>query len=150
MTWQFNNAGRPTKSWRLYQRREADFTQAEQQVAATYSNSGRPACRAGVLLRNMILQHLYGLTDPQVEEQIKDRLSTKDSSSWTLTRRCPMKQPSAASASGSLNVICMSNCWELLNSQLEAKGYIKSKRTTLVDATIVESSHRKIARSRKL
>ncbi len=42
--------------------READFTQAEQQVAATYSNSGRPACRAGVLLRIMILQHLYGLT----------------------------------------------------------------------------------------
>jgi hypothetical protein len=35
----------------------------------------RPACRVGVLLRVMILQHLYGLSDPQAEEQLKDRLS---------------------------------------------------------------------------
>ncbi len=29
----------------------------------------------GVLLRVMLLQHLYGLSDPQAEEQLKDRLS---------------------------------------------------------------------------
>jgi hypothetical protein len=40
-----------------------------------YSQGGRPDCRAGVLLRGMILQHLYGLSDPQAEEQLKDRLS---------------------------------------------------------------------------
>src|SRR6202046_481836 len=55
--------------------REVDFSVAEQRVAATYGTGGRPACRVGVLLRIMILQHLYGLSDPQVEEQIKDRLS---------------------------------------------------------------------------
>ncbi|MGD0259973.1 MAG: transposase [Verrucomicrobiota bacterium] len=27
------------------------------------------------VLRVMILQHLYGLSDPQAEEQLKDRLS---------------------------------------------------------------------------
>jgi hypothetical protein len=31
--------------------------------------------RVGVLLRVMILQHLYGLSDPQAEIQINDRLS---------------------------------------------------------------------------
>jgi transposase len=55
--------------------REVDFSPAEERVAATYSEGGRPACRVGVLLRVMILQHLYGLSDPQAEEQIKDRLS---------------------------------------------------------------------------
>ena len=55
--------------------REVDFTAAEERVAATYSQGGRPACRVGVLLRVMILQHLYGLSDPQAEEQLKDRLS---------------------------------------------------------------------------
>jgi hypothetical protein len=44
--------------------REVDFTAAEAQVGATYREGGRPACRVGVLLRVMILQHLYGLSDP--------------------------------------------------------------------------------------
>src|SRR6187431_2301056 len=30
--------------------REVDFSEAEQRVAATYSQGGRPACRVGVLL----------------------------------------------------------------------------------------------------
>ena len=55
--------------------REVNFTEAEQRVAATYGPGGRPACRVGILLRVMILQHLYGLSDPQAEEQLKDRLS---------------------------------------------------------------------------
>jgi len=50
--------------------REVDFTEAETRVAATYSHGGWPACRVGVLLRVMILQHLYGLSDPQAEEQL--------------------------------------------------------------------------------
>src|SRR5579872_1032152 len=55
--------------------REVDFSEAERRVAATYGTGGRPACRVGVLLRVMILQHIYNLSDPQAEEQVKDRLS---------------------------------------------------------------------------
>src|SRR5271156_1964072 len=55
--------------------REVDFSEAEKRVAATYLQGGRPAHRVGVLLRVMILQHLYGLSDPQAEEQVQDRLS---------------------------------------------------------------------------
>src|SRR6516162_216359 len=86
--------------------RVVNFTEAEEQIAATYSQGGRPACRVGVLLRVMILQHLYGLSDPQAEEQLKDRLSFQKF------------------------------------EQLEARGYIV-KRTTLVDATLVESSRKR-------
>ncbi|MBI3874761.1 MAG: transposase [Verrucomicrobia bacterium] len=53
---------------------EMVFTAVEERAAA-YSHGGRPACRVGVLLRVMILQHLYVLSDPQAEEQLKDRLS---------------------------------------------------------------------------
>ena len=55
--------------------REVDFSAAEQRVAATYGQGGRPACHVGLLLRVMILQHLYGLSDPQAEEPLRDRLS---------------------------------------------------------------------------
>ncbi len=44
-------------------------------MANTYATGGRPAYRPAVLLRVMILQHLYGLSDPFAELQIKDRLS---------------------------------------------------------------------------
>jgi transposase len=54
---------------------EVDFSPAESRVACTYSQGGRPACRVGLLLRIMILQHHYGLSDPQAKEQIKDRLN---------------------------------------------------------------------------
>src|SRR5882672_5294527 len=54
---------------------EVNVTEAEERVAATCGQGGRPACRVGVLLRVMILQHLYGLSDPQAEEQLNDRLS---------------------------------------------------------------------------
>ena len=55
--------------------RLVDFREAEQALEATYSSTGRPGHRVAVLLRVMILQHLYGLSDPQAEEQLKDRLS---------------------------------------------------------------------------
>ena len=42
--------------------REVDFSQAEQQVATTYAAGGRLQGIGGMLLRVMILQHLYGLS----------------------------------------------------------------------------------------
>ena len=52
-----------------------DFSEAERRLEATYSELGRPGHRAAVLLRVMLLQHLYGLSDPQAEAQLGDRLS---------------------------------------------------------------------------
>lgn len=54
---------------------EVDFSAAEARVATTCSHGGRPAARVGVLLRVMILQHPYGLSDLQAQVQLKDRLS---------------------------------------------------------------------------
>ena len=56
---------------------EVDFSEAEARIAVTYSEGGRTACRVGVLLCVMILQHLFGLSDPQAEEQLKDEVSAK-------------------------------------------------------------------------
>ena len=50
--------------------KEVDFTEAEERVATSYRSGGRPACRVGLLLRVMILRHLYGLSDPQAEIQL--------------------------------------------------------------------------------
>jgi IS5 family transposase len=122
--------------------REVDFSAAEQQVAATYNNGGRPACRVGVLLRIMILQHLYGLSDPQAEEQIKDRLSFQKFIHLDTHEAVPDETTICRFRQRLIQCHLHEQLLGMLNSQLEARGYIV-KRTALVDATSVESSRKR-------
>jgi len=122
--------------------REVDFSQAEAQVAATYSSGGRPACRVGVLLRVMILQHLYGLSDPQAEEQLKDRLSFQRFVQLDAQEAVPDETTICRFRQRLIECGLHEQLLSLLNQQLEARGYIV-KRTTLVDATLVESSRKR-------
>jgi len=122
--------------------REVDFGAAEQQVAATYSRGGRPAARVGVLLRVMILQHLYGLSDPQAEEQLKDRLSFQKFVQLDAHESVPDETTICRFRQRLIECGLHEELLGLLNTQLEARGYIV-KRTTLVDATLVESSRKR-------
>jgi transposase, IS5 family len=119
--------------------REVDFSEAEKRVAATYLEGGRPAHRVGVLLRVMILQHLYGLSDPQAEEQIKDRLSFQKFVQVDAHQSVPDETTICRFRNRLIQCGLHEQLLALLNRQLEARGYIV-KQTTLVDATIVESS----------
>jgi IS5 family transposase len=122
--------------------REVDFGEAEARVAATYSQGGRPACRVGVLLRVMILQHLYGLSDPQAEEQLKDRLSFQKFVQLDAGEGVPDETTICRFRQRLIECGLHEQLLLLLNTQLEARGYI-IKRTTLVDATLVESSRKR-------
>ena len=119
-----------------------NFTEAEQRVAATYSPGGRPACRVGVLLRIMILQHLYGLSDPQAEEQLKDRLSFQKFVQLDAQEAVPDETTICRFRQRLIECKLHEQLLELLNQQLETRGYIV-KRTTMVDATLVESSRKR-------
>jgi IS5 family transposase len=122
--------------------REVDFTAAEQRIAATYARGGRPACRVGVLLRVMILQHLYGLSDPQAEEQLRDRLSFQKFAQLDTHEAVPDETTICRFRQRLIACGLHEELLGLLNAQLEARGYIL-KRTTLVDATLLESSRRR-------
>jgi IS5 family transposase len=122
--------------------REVDFTQAETRVAATYRHGGRPACRVGVLLRVMILQHLYDLSDPQAEAQLKDRLSFQKFVQLDAHEAVPDETTICRFRQRLIDCGLHEQLLALLNTQLEARGYIV-KRTTLVDATLVQSSRKR-------
>src|SRR5215510_15584082 len=122
--------------------REVDFGPAEERVAATYSQGGRPACRVSLLLRIMILQHLYGLSDPQAEEQLKDRLSFQKFVQLDAHESVPDETTICRFRQRLIECGLHEKLLGLLNAQLEARGYIV-KRTTLVDATLVESSRKR-------
>jgi len=122
--------------------RVVNFTEAEQLVAATYGQGGRPACRVGVLLRVMILQHLYGLSDPQAEEQLRDRLSFQKFVQLDAQEAVPDETTICRFRQRLIECGLHEKLLGLLNTQLEKRGYIV-KRTTLVDATLVESSRKR-------
>jgi IS5 family transposase len=122
--------------------REVDFSEAETRISATYSKSGRPACRVAVLLRVMILQHLYGLSDPQAEEQLKDRLSFQKFVQLASDESVPDETTICRFRQRLIECGLHEDLLGLLNTQLEVRGYI-IKRTTLVDATLVESSRKR-------
>jgi len=125
--------------------REVDFSLAEKRLAATYGKGGRPACRVGVLLRIMILQHLYGLSDPQAEEQLKDRLSFQKFVQLDTHEAVPDETTICRFRQRLIDCGLHEQLLELLNTQLEERGYIV-KQTTLVDATLLQSSRKRPAR----
>lgn len=122
--------------------REVDFSSAEERVSQTYRNGGRPACRVGLLLRIMILQHLYGLSDPQAEEQLKDRLSFQKFVQLGTDECVPDETTICRFRQRLIECGLHEQLLGLLNQQLEERGYIV-KQTTLVDATIIESSRKR-------
>lgn len=122
--------------------REVDFAAAEERVAATCSAGGRPACRVGVLLRVMILQHLHGLSDPQAEEQLQDRLSFQKFVQLDAHETVPDETTICRFRQRLIQRGLHAELLVLLNAQLEARGYIV-KRVTLVDATLVESGRKR-------
>jgi IS5 family transposase len=122
-----------------------DFQPVEELLAQTYSRLGRPAHRPGVMLRIMVLQHLYGLSDPQAEEQLRDRLSFQKFVGLHAEEVVPDETAICRFRERLLACQLEERLLELVNSQLAAQGYLV-KRTVLVDATLVESSRKRPAR----
>jgi len=116
-----------------------DFSEAERRLEATYSELGRPGHRAAVLLRVMLLQHLYGLSDPQAETQLGDRLSFQKFVGLRSDEGVPDETTICRFRQRMIAANLQEELLQMLNDQLAAAGYLV-KRTMLVDATLVESS----------
>ena len=116
-----------------------DLSEADRRLEATYSELGRPGHRAAVLLRVMLLQHLYGLSDPQAEVQLGDRLSFQKFVGLRAGEAVPDETAICRFRQRMIAAGLHERLLELLNEQLATAGYLV-KRTTLVDATLVESS----------
>lgn len=119
-----------------------DFKEAETALEATYSATGRPGHRIAVMLRVMILQHLYGLSDPQAEEQLRDRLSFQKFVGLGAEEKVPDETSICRFRERLIKCSLHEQLLDQLNAQLEAAGYMV-RRTTLVDATLVESSRKR-------
>jgi IS5 family transposase len=121
-----------------------NFEEAQKAIEATYSTLGRPGHRVSVMLRIMILQHLYGLSDPQAEQQVGDRLSFQKFVGLGAQEQVPDETSICRFRERLIGCQMHERLLELLNHQLEAAGYMV-RRTTLVDATLIVSSRKRVS-----
>ena len=112
----------------------------EQLLSAVYAaGEGRPAYRPLVMLRALLLQQWYSLSDPELEEALSDRLSFRRFVGLSLEEEVPDHSTLSRYRSKLVERGLSAQVFAEINRQLERRG-LMVKRGTLIDASLVEAS----------
>lgn len=122
--------------------RALDWKPLEKALQAMYpASTGRPPCAPLALFKMSLLQHCYGLSDPQCEELVGDRLSWRRFVGLGLQDKVPDETTLVRFRQRLREHGLHEKLLGLVNRQLEEKGFIL-KTCTLVDATLLQASRR--------
>ena len=102
---------------------------------------GRPRHNPMLMVKSLFLQHFYGLSDPQLEEQLNDRLSFQRFVGLSLGNKAPDFTSFWKFKDELANAGLTDQLFDEVNRQLVQKGLLVRKGT-IVDATMVESTNR--------
>jgi len=127
--------------------RTLDWRPIEKALQAMYpATTGRPPCAPLALFKMSLLQHCYGLSDPQCEELVGDRLSWRRFVGLGLQDAVPDETTLVRFRQRLREHGLHENLLGLVNRQLQAKGLIL-KTCTLVDATLLQAARRAPAKT---
>lgn len=102
---------------------------------------GRPRHHPMLMVKALFLQHFYGLSDPQLQEQLNDRLSFQHFVGLSLGNKAPDFTSFWKFKDELVQAGLSDQLFEEVNRQLDEKGLFVRKGT-IVDATMVESTNR--------
>jgi len=118
-----------------------DWSKLEPQLEGTYSApKGRPSYPLLTLLKALMLQQWYGLSDPRTEEALSDSISFRRFVGLSLADTVP--DHSTLSRFRSQLGKRMEGLMGAVHTQLDARGLIV-RQGTLIDASFVQSSSKK-------
>lgn len=103
------------------------------------AGEGRPAYRPLVMVRALLLQQWYSLSDPELEEALSDRLSFRRFAGLSLEEEVPDHSTLSRFRSQLVKQGLSARVFDEINRQLERRG-LMVKRGTLIDATLVAAS----------
>ena len=100
---------------------------------------GRPGYPALLMFRALLLQSLYGLSDPGLEEALGDRLSFRRFVGLSLTDPVPDHTTICRFRAALVSAGLLDRLFAELDRQVEAAGLVL-KRGTMLDATLIETA----------
>ena len=109
---------------------------------------GRPRHDMLIMVKSMFLQHFYGLSDPQLEELLNDRLSFQQFVGLSMADKAPDFTSFWHFKDELAKAGLTDRLFEEVNRQLSAKGLFVRKGT-IVDATMVESTNRPMKKEKQ-
>ena len=109
---------------------------------------GRPRKNPLWMIKATFLQSLFSLSDPQLEDQLIDRLSFQRFAGINLDQEIPDFTTFWRFKESLSTHDLDARIFELINQQLEAKG-LMVKKGTIVDASIIPSSNRPLSNKKR-
>jgi transposase, IS5 family len=120
-----------------------DWASVEQLVAGIYAaRTGRPSWSPLTLVKSLLLQQWYGLSDPGLEEALGDRLSFRRFVGLSLDEGSPDHSTLSRFRKALRDRGLDKRLFEEIERQLGSKGLLV-KTGTLMDATLVEAAVKK-------
>lgn len=117
-----------------------DWPALESELASVYAApTGRPSYPVGLLLRALLLQAWYGLSDPAAEEAFRDRLSFRRLLGVALDQSTPDHNTLWRFREELVKRGLAERLLAAVNAQLAAQGMIL-RHGTLIDATLVAAN----------
>jgi transposase, IS5 family len=124
-----------------------DWKQIEAALHRMYpATTGHPPHPPVALFKMSLLQHCYGLSDPQCEELVRDRLSWRRFVGLSLQAQVPDETALVRFRQRLIRHGQQEKLLALVNRQLEGQGLIL-KTCTLVDATLLQAARRAPAKA---
>jgi len=126
-----------------------DWQPFEKKLAKLYHPSiGRPGYPPLMLFKALLLQQWYGLSDPEMEEAIGDRLSFQRFLRLSLHESVPDETTICKFRGLLARRGLTAKLFQRLNAQLEEKGLVV-RRGTLIDASLIKANAKPPAKGKE-
>ena len=130
-----------------------DWEQIHELVKPTNYTSaklgGRPPKDILSKIKMLFLQHLYNLSDPELEDQVNDRLSFQKFAGINYATTVPDYSTIWRFRERLIKLGLDQKLFELINKFIEDKGLFV-KKGTMVDATLLNSTNRPLSKEKRV
>lgn len=109
---------------------------------------GRPRKEVLMMSKILFVQHLYNMSDPELEDQLNDRLSFQRFVGLNMTSRVPDYTTIWRFRDALIQHGLLDGLFEMVIDECDKKGLV-IKRGTIVDSTIIASSTRPLSKDKR-
>jgi len=111
-------------------------------------HGGRPRKEILMMVKILFIQYLYNLSDPELEDQINDRLSFQRFAGIGLDCVVPDHSTIWRFKEALIGHNLLDKLFQMITNDLEIRGLIV-KKGAIIDATIIQSSNRPLSKQRR-